>query len=106
MFVVASLAQCLMVLWVPEQLVVALVWFDVVNNACRDNLTEYAVHHAQRMLSQVTRPILLPPAAVTTLTRCFSTVCHETPNKKPAEIDLGGLFAVTEITKLAGLGQK
>lgn len=46
MLVVAPLAQCLVILWIPKQFGVALVWCDVVDNSRFDGLAKVEVHHA------------------------------------------------------------
>lgn len=65
--VVAPLAQCLVVLWIPEQFMVALVRDDVIDHVGGYRLSLLLVHHAEGMLAEVTLSVLLPPPAVATL---------------------------------------
>lgn len=65
--VVALLAQRLVVLWIPEQFVVALMRDDVIDHLGRDGTALLLMHHAEGMLPKVALPILLPPPVVSTL---------------------------------------
>ncbi len=48
--IVAGLAQRLMVLRIPEQLVITLVRNNVIDDRCRYYMTELQVHRAERVI--------------------------------------------------------
>jgi hypothetical protein len=77
MLVMAPLAQRLMIYWVPEQLVVAFVWLDVVNNTSWNTLTKRKVHHTQRVIRQIPLTVLLPPASVATFGCSYPCITHQ-----------------------------
>lgn len=64
--VVALLAQCLVVAWIPKQFVVALMRNDVIDYICHHCVPLCLVHHTQRVLLQEASAVLLPPVSVAT----------------------------------------
>jgi len=69
LLVVARLTQGLPVLGVPEQILVATVWCDVIDHSCRRDAPLSFALSAERMARQPGRA-RLPPAAVVTATGC------------------------------------
>lgn len=49
--VVTLLAECLVILRIPEQFVITLVRCFMINHGCGDNLALSLMHHAEGMLA-------------------------------------------------------
>lgn len=65
----AGIADGLPVVFVPEQVLVALVWNDVVDDGCRSYQTLLLAKPAKRVLFQKGQPRLAPSMAIATLSR-------------------------------------
>src|SRR5688572_20558558 len=66
--VVVGTAQRLPVVWIPEELVVTPVRFDVVHDGGRRHYAFALAENAQRMLSEVSGARSLPSSGVAALT--------------------------------------
>ena len=65
--VVVGLAKALVVLRIPELMLIALVWHDVIHDGCGHVSALFFAVDAQGMSVEKLQPISLPLAAVTTL---------------------------------------
>lgn len=77
LLVMTSLAECLPVRHVPEELFVSSVRNDVVNNRCSDQPSVLVAPRAQRMLVKEHKPCFTPPIIITSFIAALPVVLVE-----------------------------
>ena len=77
LLVMTSLAECLPVRCIPEELFVSSVWNDVIHNRCSLENTVLVAPRAQRMLVKEYKPCFTPPIIIASFIAAFPVVLME-----------------------------